>query len=58
MPALIVIGLWLTFVIGWIINLVDVIQLAIAESPVTTFFIVKCVGVFFAPLGSIIGLFF
>lgn len=58
LTSLIIVAIWIAFIVGWIINLVEVIKLAIAAVPVTTLFIVKIVGVFVAPLGSILGLFF
>lgn len=48
---------WLAAIVGWFINLVDVIQLAAAGSPTTTLFILKAVGILFAPLGAVLGLF-
>jgi hypothetical protein len=58
MFALIIVLLWITAAVGWVINLVDVIKLAVADSPITTLFIAKAAGILFAPLGSILGLFF
>lgn len=55
---LIYVGLMLTALVGWFVNLIDVINLATANSPLTTLFIVKLVGIFIAPLGIIMGLFF
>lgn len=56
--GLVILALWAAFITGWLINLVEVIQLAVAASPVTTLFIVKAVGIVVAPLGAICGLFF
>lgn len=58
LASLIIVAIWIAFIVGWLINLVEVIKLAIAAVPVTTLFIVKIVGIFVAPLGSILGLFF
>lgn len=52
-----IIGVWITAVIGWIINLIDVVQLAIANSPLTTLFVAKIIGIVVAPLGAILGIF-
>lgn len=56
--GLTVIVMWAAGIIGWIINLVDVIQLAVVNSPLTTLFVVKAVGIFVAPIGVVCGLFF
>jgi len=46
----------LTFVGGWVINLVEVLQMA--SDPMTTLFVIKAIGIFVGPLGAIMGLFF
>ena len=51
-------SLILVTVVGWVINLIDVIQLAVAGSEFTTMFFVKVLGIFVFFIGSIIGLFF
>ena len=38
---------------GWIANIVKVID--IASDPVTGLFILRCIGIVFAPLGVILG---
>lgn len=43
-------------VVGWVINLVEVIQMTV--EPITTLFVVKAIGIFVGPLGAIMGLFF
>ncbi len=50
--------LWLIVIVGWIMNIVSVISLALADNPITTLFILKIVGIFIVPLGSILGYFF
>jgi hypothetical protein len=54
--------LWLSFVIafvyGWVSNIIDVVNLALASAPITALFVVKAIGIFVAPLGAILGLFF
>jgi len=50
--------LWLIVIVGWIMNIVSVISLALADVPITTLFILKIVGIFIVPLGSILGYFF
>lgn len=56
--GLFILGVWLALIIGWIINLVEVINMAVASVSVTTMFVIKVVGIFVAPLGSVLGLFF
>lgn len=47
---------YLAVVVGWVINLVEVIQMAF--DPVTTLFVIKAIGILVGPLGAIMGLFF
>jgi len=42
--------------IGWVINIVAVFGLI--NAPTTNMFILRCVGILVAPLGSVLGLFF
>lgn len=56
--GLVILVAWIAAIVGWVINLVDVIQLAVANSPVTTLFIVKAAGIILVPVGAICGLFF
>lgn len=55
----IVAGLWVFGIIGWILNLVwlvqDVTGQTFGQLDVTAMLILQVVGVFFAPLGSILG---
>lgn len=47
-------------IIGWIINLIDVIQVIIANpafSELNVLIIAKALGVFFFPVGAILGYF-
>lgn len=53
-----IVAAWVAAVVGYLINLVDVIQLAVANSPLTTMFVVKAAGILLAPVGVICGLFF
>lgn len=50
-----VIALWLAGVIGWVMNLMQIVALATSVAPVTTMFIIKCVGVLIAPVGAFLG---
>lgn len=47
--------IWLATIIGWIANIIQLI--GIASGPVTTIFVLKCVGIFAFPLGAILGWF-
>jgi hypothetical protein len=55
--GLVLIAIWIVAIIGWVINLVNVVKLAIDNVEFTTLFIVQVVGIFFGPLGSILGWF-
>ena len=55
MPALIFILFWLSLACGWVMNIVQVIGLALADHPLTTLFIVKIVGIVAAPVGCVMG---
>jgi len=41
--------------VGWVMNIMAVIQLAMANSELTTMFILRIAGIFVAPLGIILG---
>ena len=47
--------IWLTFIIGWIMNIYKFIGMLGGE--ITTWFIARGVGIFFAPMGAILGFF-
>lgn len=56
LAPLLVIGLWITLIVGWVLNII-----AIANADFSVFtgvLILRVIGVFVAPLGSIMGLFF
>ena len=50
-----VLAIWLACIVGWIMNLMQIVALATSVAPITTMFIVKCVGVLIAPVGAILG---
>jgi len=54
--AIIGVGVLGMLIVGWIMNIVAIVK--IVDLPVTGMFILRCVGIFVAPLGSILGLFF
>jgi hypothetical protein len=45
----------LTALAGWISNVVQVCHMASADQ-ITAYFIVKCVGILVAPVGSVLGI--
>jgi hypothetical protein len=53
--AFIVIALWVAAIGGWIANVVKLVGML--DGAVTTMFIARVVGVFAAPLGSVLGYF-
>jgi len=46
--------LWITVIVGWCMNIYQLTQMG---GEVTSKFILKVVGIFVVPLGSILGLF-
>lgn len=50
-----IILLWVVAVVGWGLNIIKLI--GIASDPITGMFIIRSIGIFVAPLGSILGLF-
>lgn len=40
---------------GWVWNIIKIVH-AVSD-PITAMFVLRCVGIFFAPLGAIIGFF-
>lgn len=51
--GLFIIVLWVAGFIGWVMNLVSLVHSL--HDPITGMFIARCVGVFAAPLGAILG---
>ena len=54
-PELIVVVVVLAGVVGWVMNIFDIV--AAVSDPITAMFILRCVGIFVAPLGAILGYF-
>lgn len=50
-----VVLLWLAFAIGWIMNIVKFVGLIGGD--INTWFVARAVGIFLAPLGSVLGYF-
>ena len=54
--VVVLMGIVVAAIAGWIINLVAVVRTV--DLPVTGMFVMRAIGVFVAPLGSFLGLFF
>lgn len=54
-PALVVLAVIFFGIAGWVMNIAEI--LATASDPITAMFILRCVGIFVAPLGAILGYF-
>lgn len=46
-------AVWVAAIGGWIANIVKIF--GSAADPLTPFFIIRCIGVFVAPVGAILG---
>lgn len=46
---------WVAFLIGWVLNIVDIAYTT--SLPMTGMFILRIIGVFVAPIGAFLGLF-
>lgn len=57
LAALSMIVFWLAAAIGWGMNLWAVASAFIHNAPFTTMFVGRIIGVFFVPLGAIMGYF-
>lgn len=44
---------WIAALVGWLMNIYKLVGMFGEE--ITTWFIARCVGIFFAPLGAVIG---
>jgi hypothetical protein len=51
------IALWLASIVGWLMNLWDVVVGFVHSTPMTTLFIGRLIGLVVAPLGAILGYF-
>ena len=54
--ALVYIGLIITILIGWVMNIVDLVHMSF--DPMTGEAIVRIIGVFLVPVGAFMGIFF
>lgn len=53
--GLIALSIVIAGVVGWILNIGAIVHNV--SEPITGLFIVRCVGIFVAPLGSVLGFF-
>lgn len=56
--SLLAIFVWLAAIFGWIANIVVLYHANVDLSNMTGSIILRIIGIFIAPLGSILGLFF
>ena len=54
-PAWSILLVLLAAILGWVLNVIAVIGLAVSDAPITAMFVLRIVGVFLAPLGAILG---
>lgn len=48
--------IWIAAIMGWMMNLIAVFQLAAADK-INAMFVLRCIGILVAPLGAILGWF-
>jgi uncharacterized membrane protein len=48
-----VIGIWIAAIVGWVMNLVTLYHMSFAT--ITGELVLRCVGIFVAPIGSVMG---
>lgn len=53
--SLIVLTIWLTMIVGWIMNIVDLVGTSF--DPLTAIAVLRVVGIFVFPLGAVLGIF-
>lgn len=51
--VVVIVLFWILAIGGWIANIVKIF--GSAADPITAFFIIRCVGVFLAPVGAVLG---
>ena len=55
--GLLIVLLWVAFIAGYVLNIVNIINNLSTDDEVTKMFIFQCIGIIIAPLGSILGWF-
>jgi hypothetical protein len=53
--AIAILGIFIAAIIGWVMNVIAIV--GALSGPITAMFIARCVGVFAAPVGAILGYF-
>ena len=53
--GLLIVLLWIAFVAGYVLNIVNIVSNLSTDVGVTNMFIFQCIGIIIAPLGSILG---
>ena len=53
--GLLIVLLWVAFIAGYVLNIVNIVNNLSTDVGVTTMFIFQCIGIIIAPLGSILG---
>jgi len=48
-----VIGVWIAAIVGWVMNIVTLYHMSFAT--ITGELVLRCVGIFVAPIGSVMG---
>lgn len=48
-------GLWVATVVGWIMNIIDLVHTSF--TPLTAIAVLRVVGIFIFPLGAVLGIF-
>jgi len=51
--GIIIIVLWLAGFAGWLMNIVQIFEMS--DMVISAMFIIKCIGIFVAPLGAVLG---
>ena len=55
--GLLIVLLWVAFIAGYVLNIVNIVNNLSTVDEVTNMFIFQCIGIIIAPLGSILGWF-
>ncbi len=53
--GLLIVLLWVAFIAGYVLNIVNIVNNLSTDDEVTNMFIFQCIGIIIAPLGSILG---
>lgn len=55
--ALAYVALIIGGLIGYVLNIIAIVHLVVADAPIHAMFIARCIGVFAFPLGGVLGWF-